>query len=244
MSIKLSKRMKCIVDMVTPGRVVADIGCDHGYISIYLVEEGIAKKVYAMDVAEGPLGIARSNIESRALSDKIETRLSNGFEALEAGESDCAVIAGMGGNLIIDIISGGLHKISNNYELVLSPQSDIPLVRTFLREHGFIIMDEEMLSEDGKYYNVIKAVMDDRSLNISSGSYDSIDEKTRFLYDTYGEKLIEKKHPVLKEYLQKQEENYQGLFCRMSKQTGGNVINRMSQLRSEIEDIENVLELI
>ena len=105
-------------------------------------------------------------------------------------------------------------------------------------------MDEEMLSEDGKYYNVIKAVMDDRSLNISSGSYDSIDEKTRFLYDTYGEKLIEKKHPVLKEYLQKQEENYQGLFCRMSKQTGGNVINRMSQLRSEIEDIENVLELI
>ena len=94
MSIKLSKRMKCIVDMVTPGRVVADIGCDHGYISIYLVEKGIAKKVYAMDVAEGPLGIARSNIESRALSDKIETRLSNGFEALEAGESDCAVIAG------------------------------------------------------------------------------------------------------------------------------------------------------
>ena len=244
MSIKLSKRMKCIVDMVTPGRVVADIGCDHGYISIYLVEEGIAKKVYAMDVAEGPLGIARSNIESRALSDKIETRLSNGFEALEVGESDCAVIAGMGGNLIIDIILGGLHKISNNYELVLSPQSDIPLVRTFLREHGFIIMDEEMLSEDGKYYNVIKAVMDDRSLNISSGNYDSIDEKTRFLYDTYGEKLIEKKHPVLKEYLQKQEENYQGLFCRMSKQTGGNVINRMSQLRSEIEDIENVLELI
>ena len=243
MSIKLSKRMKSIADMVTPGRTVADIGCDHGYVSIYLVEEGIADKVYAMDVAEGPLGNARESISERGLSDKIEARLSNGFEAIEAGQTDCAVISGMGGFLIMDIITDGLHKIEPGYELVLSPQSDVPLVRTFLREHGFEITDEDMLSEDGKYYNIIKAkkIKGEISGETDSGS---IDAKQLMLYDTYGRRLIEKKHPVLRGYLEKKAEKYQGLFCRISKQSGDKSVDRLSQLRTEIEDIEKVLALL
>ena len=238
MSIKLSKRMKCIVDMVTPGRVVADIGCDHGYISIYLIEEGIAKKVYAMDVAEGPLSNAKESIAVRGLSDKIKTFISDGFDELEEGLTDCAVIAGMGGMLMIDIISRGLHKINAGYQLVLSPQSDIPLVRTYLREHGFSIIDEDMLSEDGKYYNIIKAELMD------GDTHEAIDDDMQLLYDMYGEKLIEKKHPVLREYLEKQMEKYQGIFCRLSKSTGDGAADRMSQIRNELGNMEKVMQIL
>ena len=254
MSIKLTKRMKCIADMVTPGKSVADIGCDHGYVSIYLVEEGIADRVYAMDVAEGPLGNARESIAERGLSDKIEARISNGFDALEEGESNLAVIAGMGGMLIIDIISRGLHKMKAGYELVLSPQSDIPLVRRYLREHGFRIIDEDMLSEDGKYYCVIKARLEDIVyFDVDNGRAGSAcmkeekmarttdEDKLLQIYDMYGEKLIEKKNPVLKEYLEKQMEKCQGIFCRISKSSGEGAAERMLQIRSELALMEEVI---
>ena len=110
MKIVLSDRMKRIADMVTPGRVTADIGCDHGLVSAYLVDMGICPKVYAMDVAEGPLESAKKN--TREFSDRIELRLSDGFEALEKGETDCAIIAGMGGHLVLSILEGGMEKMT------------------------------------------------------------------------------------------------------------------------------------
>ena len=240
MNIKLSKRMKLIADMVTPGKCVADIGCDHGYVSIYLVEQKKSEHVIAMDVAKGPLEIAKKNIMSSGLSGKIDVRLSDGFDALEAGESDEVIIAGMGGNLIIDILKRGLHKMSAGYELVLSPQSDVPLVRSFLRENGFVIKDEEMLVEDGKYYNIIKAELSEMGVNTETENKDK--DKQLILNDTYGEKLIEKKHPVLKDYLEKQMEKYQGIFCRLSKSPGEGAVKRLSEISSELSDMEEVMK--
>ena len=244
MNIKLSKRMKLIADMVTPGKCVADIGCDHGYVSIYLVEQKKSEHVIAMDVDKGPLEIAKKNIMSSGLSGKIDVRLSDGFDALEAGESDAVIIAGMGGNLIIDILKRGLHKMSAGYELVLSPQSDVPLVRSFLRESGFVIKDEEMLVEDGKYYNIIKAELSEMGVNTETENKenDSAEDKQLILNDTYGEKLIEKKHPVLKDYLEKQMEKYQGIFCRLSKSSGEGAVKRLSEISSELSDMEAVMK--
>ena len=157
----LSKRMMCLANMVTPGKRIADIGCDHALVSIYLVSEGISPKVLAMDIGEGPLEAAKANIEKYGLSESIETRLSDGMSELKPGETDGALIAGMGGLTIVGILEKGLHNISSGYELVLSPQSEIPEVRAFLRTHGIKIIDEEMIIEDDKYYNIIKAVATD-----------------------------------------------------------------------------------
>ena len=77
--IRLSKRMKCLTDMVSPGKVMADIGCDHGLVSVYLAANGISPRVIAMDVAEGPLKAAEKNVAEAGMSDKIELRLSDGF---------------------------------------------------------------------------------------------------------------------------------------------------------------------
>ena len=229
----LSKRMMCLANMVTPGKRIADIGCDHALVSIYLVSEGISPKVLAMDIGEGPLEAAKANIEKYGLSESIETRLSDGLSELKPGETDGAVIAGMGGLTIVGILERGLHNISSGYELVLSPQSEIPEVRAFLRTHGIKIIDEEMIIEDDKYYNIIKAVATDEEL---------ID--TNELYDAYSQFLIEKKSPIYLRYLEENLEKMNGIYCRLSKQDGDKVIDRMAEIRDEVDDIARILDMM
>ena len=241
---RLSKRMKTIADMVTPGRVVADIGCDHGLVSIYLIENNVSPKVYAMDVAEGPLDSARKNISASSVeAGRIEVRLSDGFESLEPGEADAAVISGMGGQLIISILEGGKKLYEKGFELVLSPQSDIPMVRTYLRKSGFVITDEEMLEEDGKYYNVIKCVF---GLHNADGSVEPLMQdsilNTSSLGDKYGTKLIEKASPVFKNYLQKQIEKRESVFCRLSRSDSSSAVDRMAEVRTDIEEMTQILD--
>ena len=144
--------------MVTPGNTVADVGCDHGYLPIILVREGIAPAAVAMDVRPGPLSRAEAHIEEYGLTTKIETRLSDGLSGLTSGECDTLVIAGMGGPLIEKILGNDPAKAQNFKELILGPQSDVPHFRRWLYENGFSIIDEAMVCEEGKYYPLIKAV--------------------------------------------------------------------------------------
>ena len=105
--------------------VVADIGCDHGYVSIYLVESGIASRAIAMDVRKGPLSGAASNIHDYGLSDYITTRLSDGLKALEPGEADAIIIEGMGGKRMMRILEEGNPAALGACFGVLQPQSDL-----------------------------------------------------------------------------------------------------------------------
>ena len=247
MNIKLSNRMKQIADMVTPGRVTADIGCDHGLVSVYLIQKNIAPRVIAMDIASGPLEAAKKNIAllSEGNESQIELRLSNGFEALKPGETDAAVIAGMGGKLIISILEKGLHNsvINPGYELVLSPQSDITCVRQFLREQSFLIVDEDMLIDEGKFYNIIKAVysLDRNTEVLSADNLSDMTDEEQKMYDAFGQILIEKKSPVLKVYLEQELTKKEKLFCTLSKQDTDAAGNRLAQLNGEVRLIGDTL---
>lgn len=105
--IRLSVRMSALADMVTPGSRLADVGCDHGYIPIYLCRTGRIPSAIAMDIHEGPLERARQHIEECGLSDRIQTRLSDGLEKLGGDEADTVLIAGMGGCLMCRILIAG-----------------------------------------------------------------------------------------------------------------------------------------
>ena len=131
---ELSDRLQAVANMVTPGNKVADVGCDHAYISIYLVKNKISDKVIAMDVNQGPLNIARTNISKEGFSDKIETRLSNGLLKLSPNEADSIIIAGMGGGLTCKILQEGIDKLDGVKELILQPQSELDLVRKLLKD--------------------------------------------------------------------------------------------------------------
>lgn len=154
---QLSPRLKLIADLVKPGSVLADIGTDHGYIPVYCVSEGICPKAFAMDVNPQPLDKARENIALYGLEASIETRLSNGLEALRINESDTIVIAGMGGLLMINILKDGEAVISEGTRLILQPMLAQKEVRQYLYENGYAIDEEYVCREDNKFYNIICA---------------------------------------------------------------------------------------
>lgn len=218
---QLSKRLQAVADMVTPGRRVADVGCDHAYMSIYLVERGIASGCLAMDVNAGPLERANTNIAIHRLTDRIETRLGSGLTQVRPSEADTVLMAGMGGILIRDILRDSAEVSGSLQEWVLQPQSDVDLVRSYIREAGFWIVQENMIKEDGKYYPMFRAIpaentesaqtvkdaaagsiSDTEIMSAGNGGLPEIPaERLQAVYDRFGELLLRGRNPVLKEFL-------------------------------------------
>lgn len=191
MNFTISKRLQTIADLVTPGNSVADIGTDHGYIPVYLAKNGISEKILAMDVNKGPLLKAEENIKAHNVSDKVDLRLSDGFEALNEGETDTVIIAGMGALLMNRILADGINKAHSTKEMILCPHCDEWRVRKFLWENGFCIVDEKMVKEDNKYYFILK---------VKNGA--DAEPVGEYLY--YGRPLLAKRDAILQEYLKKE----------------------------------------
>jgi len=177
----ISNRLKIIADLVTEGLVTADIGTDHGYVPIYLLQNKRVPKAIACDLSEGALRKAEENgarcgfvtllennysldmsgkkpkkIPLFAKSDVIEFRLGNGLEVLRENEAESIVISGMGGILMVNILEAHKEVSVNAKELVLSPHRDADLVREFLNNHGFEIVYDEEIIDKKKKYTIIK----------------------------------------------------------------------------------------
>lgn len=228
MNMRLSNRMEGVIAMVTLHNSVCDVGCDHGFVSIALVERGISPKALAMDVNEGPLCRADKHISEAGLEHKITTRLSDGLKEYEKGEAQTLIIAGMGGPLIQDILSFDKEKSRSFSELILSPQSEIPEFRMFLSESGYEIKDEEMILEDGKFYVIIKAVPGERVMLTE----DQL---------AFGPVLLEKRHPVLKEFLDNEANKKQTVLCKLlSTETTDAVDLRIEEIKRELDLIGEV----
>ncbi len=237
-AVELSARMQALVNMVPENRVVCDIGCDHGFVSIYLVQKGIASKVYAMDVRTGPLKRAQEHITEYELDDYIETRLSDGLHNLEAGEADCMVCAGMGGPLMMKILTDGREKAHCMRELILQPQSELALFRAFLRKEGYKVTQENMIYEEGKYYPMMKVVptagADVTEVQSGQTLEDAQKVQEYELWDMYGELLLKEGHPVLKQYLAHSESYLSELSERLEAQGGERAKERMAEIQEEL----------
>ena len=225
----LSKRLTTVASLITKGNSVADIGTDHGYIPIFMAHNGYTEKAFAMDVNEGPLQRAVDNIARYNVSEKVCTRLSDGLKGLNQGEADTIVIAGMGGLLTIRILSDGADVAHSAKELILSPHSDVHLVRTYLAENGYVIEDEEMVEEDGKFYFVMKVLNGQMEL-------------TEDIHIMYGRHLLDKKHPILKDYLLKEEAKRITIQNKMLAQGSTNEDRKM-ELDKELQLIRKALKV-
>ena len=232
---ELSKRLKAVADMVGTGSVLADIGTDHAYIPIWVVSRGLVPRAVAMDVNEGPLKRAQENILQNGLEEKIETRLSDGFKALAPGEADTAVIAGMGGGLTVRILKNGMEVVRSLKECILQPQSEIDKVRTFLLEEGFSFIREDMVEEDGKYYPMM-CVRPPESPECAAES-----EKWPETELLYGRLLLEERHPVLRDYLEREIRIKTGIIRSLEENGSGRAVRRISELKKEVEQAEKGL---
>lgn len=152
----ISERLQKIIDWVPMSVTVADIGTDHGFVPISLIRTGKAKRAIASDINEGPLSLAREHIENFGLTEQIELRIGDGLTVLTPGEADTILLTGIGGALMNRILEEGLSVAKSAKTLILSPQSEIPLVRHFLSDFGFKMDDETMIFSDGKFYTILR----------------------------------------------------------------------------------------
>lgn len=151
----ITPRLKCIIDN-TCGKRIADIGTDHAYIPIYMIENSLADYFIAADIRKGPVSIAKENIIKHNLSDKIETRLGSGLSVLNKNEADTVIIAGMGGQLISKIIEADI-EIAKSVKLTLQPMNAQYELRKYLIKNGFTILNEDIAVEGFKVYNILNA---------------------------------------------------------------------------------------
>jgi len=187
--LRLSKRLEAIVNQIQC-RVLADIGTDHGITPVAACEQGRAEFGIACDISHASLKKAEKYIKERNLDHRIETRQGYGFDTISHGEADMAVISGMGGMLIRDIIHESQDVAKSMNRLILGPQRDLPILRQSLIEIGFVIIDEEMLLEDGMFYNILICEPGRPSAMTPEGCM-------------FGQALIDKSDPILGLFLLK-----------------------------------------
>ena len=152
----LSGRLKTIVQMVPKAETAADIGCDHGKVAAALVDKGTAKRVICGDISDKSLDKARKLVNSKKLEDSVSLREGNGLDILSAGEADVVILAGIGGELIAEILDTGKDKAPD--KLVLSCNTASGLLRQWIAQNGYRIEDEELVFENRHFYPVILAV--------------------------------------------------------------------------------------
>lgn len=152
----ISKRLELVASFVPQGAVLLDVGSDHAYLPIDLVEKGKIERAIAGEVVEGPYQSAVKNVEAHGLKEKIQVRLANGLAAFEeADQVSVITIAGMGGRLIATILQEGLGKLANVERLILQPNNREDDLRIWLQDHGFQIVAESILEEAGKFYEIL-----------------------------------------------------------------------------------------
>ena len=230
--VQLSERLTAIADMVTEGNRLVDVGCDHGYLPVYLMLQHKIPGAIATDVGKGPLARAQEHIAQYRMESYIETRLCNGLSEIRPGEGDTLVIAGMGGPLMERILNEGRHALPGFQELILQPQSDIPHFRRFVMQNGYQIIQEEMILEDGKFYPIMKVVQHE-------GEQPAVWSREE---EMFGRLLLERKHPVLKLYLERELRIRSEISAQLESASGDAAKKRRMEVEEEKQLILTALK--
>lgn len=232
--------MQALADLVSPGNVVCDVGCDHGFLSIYLVQQKISPRVIAMDVRSGPLSRCAEHVEQYGLEQYITMRLSDGLEKLMPGEADTVVCAGMGGRLMQRILIRGQDKATGLKELILQPQSELKTFREFLRDQGYCIVKENMIEEEGKFYPMMKVIS--RGTQDVDGIASDFNAVEQSVYDRFGKHLLTEANPVLYRFLKQRETLLLGIRESIPAASQAGAGERLGEIDAELADIHKAFE--
>jgi len=200
---KISKRLLALARLVPPGSRVADIGTDHGLLPVYLAEEGISPLVIGVDANRGPFDTARRNVQACLTAGKVDLRLGDGLTPLRPGEVDVVIIAGLGGAAIREILSQAPEVAEGLKRLILQPMNASETVRRWLCGHGWLIVEEDLVSENGQLYEIIAA---------EKGAARSLSEEEA----CFGPLLIKHKHHLLPKLLAKELASLQEIIDRLA----------------------------
>ncbi|GIN70957.1 SAM-dependent methyltransferase [Bacillus sp. J14TS2] len=218
---KLSKRLETVVSFIKSSMSIADIGSDHAYLPCYAVKKGIAISAIAGEVVEGPYQSALKQVEAAHLTDKISVRKGNGLEVLQSTDQvDCIIIAGMGGSLITEILSAQKQKLASVSRLILQPNIAAEKVRKWLYEQNWQLIAEQLIEEEGKYYEVLVAEHGNPSLPYT-------DVSKEFLLGPF---LLKKKDDLFKQKWHGELRIWEKVLLELNKAERNQVIEKKKQV--------------
>ena len=227
---ELSKRLNWIINVMDKADIIMDVGTDHGYISIELIKRNLADKVIASDINKDPSNKAKPNVSLARLSNKIELRLGGGLAPVKNNEVNAALIAGMGGNLIRDILEKDIEKVKNMDYLVLQPAQNPEVLREYLYTGNYEIIDEDVCEDEGKYYELFKVKYKENNST-----------KLEPIFYEISPLLLNKKSEVFKTYLEEKADKYKKVTSFIKDNTE-HAMARKKELENKIEIIENLLK--
>jgi len=226
---KLTDRLLKIASLVTKGKKVADIGTDHGYIPVYLLNKGHVDFAILADVNKGPLENARSEVRHNNLTDKVDLRLGSGIEVLNENEVDEVIIAGMGGILISELLEAKKSVAHSLDKLILQPMQAQDELRKYLLNNGYEILDEVLVKEDFRIYEIIVAKYTGKNTNVE-------DE----IYYEVGKKLIENNDTLLNELIDKKIFMYNSILNKLEGKTGEEIEKKIKISADKISKFEKL----
>ena len=225
------RRLEEIINLVEDNSIVADIGTDHGIVPYELIKSNKAKKVIASDISEKSLDKLREKLDYLDEPEKIILNVSDGLDNLNEYQVDTIIISGMGGNLIVDILNKNIDVAKSANCLILGANNSLSVLRKFLHDNSFEIIEEVDLFENDKYYQIIKVKV---GKQLFSNDYE---------YE-FGKFLIDNKSENLKQYIKQQIENKKTILSNISEKDSDNVKNAIDNIKIEIKELEKVLNKI
>lgn len=227
---KLTDRLLKIASLVDKDKKVADIGTDHGYIPVYLLNKNIINYAILGDINKGPLENARKEVVKNNLLDKVDLRLGSGIEVLKPNEVEQIIIAGMGGILINEILMANEEVAKTTEKLILQPMQAPEELRRFLYQNGYEIIDEHLVREDHRLYEIIVCKYE----NLPPQEIDPI-------YYEVGKKLIDKKDPLLKDFIQNKIRINKNILNKLEGKEGQQVEERKFTVNEKINKLNDLL---
>lgn len=228
----VSKRIEFIIENLEKVNTLADIGTDHGYVPLIALERELCTKAIACDINKDPLDKARLNAILEGLGDELEFRLGGGFEPLNINEANEVVIAGMGGNLIRDILEADIDKVKSVDYLILVPAQNPEVLREYLYTYNYEIIKEDLCFDEGIYYELFKV----RSAEGNVTELDSI-------YYEISPVLLRSKNPLMKDYLQFKLDEYNRILGFITEATVA-ANKRREEIKEKINIITSMLNYI
>ncbi len=224
---ELSNRLLEIIKFVPKNSSVADIGTDHGYIPVYLIQNHISKKVIASDISPGSLDKTIEYVNHLNLNDKITPKLGNGLDVLKPNEVDTVIIAGMGGILISKILESNKEITETIENFIFQPMVASKELRQYLVNNGYSIVDESIAKEGRKFYEIIFAKRGRSSIQ-------------KDVYYEIGQKLVENNHPLLKEFIEHKKSEIKEIISKLGNNDSNNTKSRYTELKQTLERYKEV----
>lgn len=229
---EISKRLSFILDNIDKVNVIADIGTDHGYIPIVAIKNDLCDKAIGSDINKDPLDKGKLNSVLEGVDEKTEFRLGSGLSTLKKGEVNAVIIAGMGGNLIRDLLEAEIEKVKELDYLILQPAQNPEVLREYLYVNGYDIIKEDLCKDEGIFYELFKV----RKKDGESTTLEPI-------YYEVSPKLLLSKNPLMMEYLEEKIDMCRRIISFITDDSD-NAITRKKDVEEKIAILENMKKFL